>query len=85
MSKGLADSDFLLRFEATSDPWERSKLVGQRISELRRSFTEMTEEQRLELSKQGESELKIGLELLGADKRTVMQLLELVDPPPAAP
>ena len=81
LTRGLQDNDFLLKFEATSDPWERSKLVGQRISELRNSFKALTAEQRLELAKQGETELRTGLEMLGKDKATIQQLLELVDPP----
>jgi len=45
------------------------KLVGQRISELRKSFKLMTQEQRTELAKQAEVELKTGLELMGRDKK----------------
>jgi len=82
--QGLQDPDFLLRFEAETDPWARSKLVGQKISELRRSFAKMTEEQRIELAKQGEVELKTGLELMGKDKKTIQELLTLVDPPTAS-
>jgi len=70
-----------LRFEGTSDPWDRSKLVGLRISELRKSFRAMTEDQRVELGKQAEVELKTGLELLGRDKKTIQDLIALVDPP----
>ena len=81
LARGLQDSEFLLKFEGTSDPWDRSKLVGQRISELRRSFRLMTEEQRVELAKQAEIELKTGLELMGRDKKTVQDLLAMVDPP----
>jgi hypothetical protein len=81
LTRGLQDPDFLLRFEGTSDPWDRSKLVGQRISELRRTFRLMTEEQRTELAKQAEVELKTGLELMGKDKKTIQDLITLVDPP----
>lgn len=56
-------------------------LVGQRIGELRRSFKLMTEEQRTELAKQAEVELKTGLELMGRDKKTIQELMSLVDPP----
>jgi len=83
LTSGLADADFLLAFEGTSDPWDRSKLVGQRISALRKSFMEMTQEQRLELAKRAETELKTGLELMGKDKRTIQELVALVDPPTA--
>jgi len=83
LAHGLQDADFLLKFEATTDPWDRSKLVGQRISMLRKSFVEMTEEQRLELATQAETELKTGLELMGRDKKTIQELIALVDPPTA--
>jgi hypothetical protein len=73
-----------LEFEGKTDPWDRSKVVGQKISELRKSFRVLTEEQRVELAKQAETELKTGLELLGRDKKTIQNLVELVDPPPTA-
>jgi len=79
--KGLQDPNFLLKFEGTSDPWERSKLVGQKISELRKSFRALSEEQRIELSKQAEVEFKTGLEMMGKDKKTIQELIALVDPP----
>ena len=72
-----------MKFEAETDPWARSKLVGQKISELRESFTKMTDEQRAELARQGEVELKTGLELIGRDKKTIQELIALVDPPTA--
>ena len=81
LTKGLRDRNFLLKFEATADPWERSKLVGQKISELRKSFRALTDEQRAELAKQAEVELRTGLELLVKDKKTIQELLALVDPP----
>jgi len=83
MTRGLQDPDFLMRFEATSDPWERSKLVGSKISDLRKSFKAMSSDQRAELAKQAESEMRVGLELLGKDKRTIQELIALVDPPTA--
>lgn len=81
LQRGIQDSDFLLRFEAATDPWERSKMVGQKISELRKSYKTMSEEQRAELARQAEVELKSGLELMGRDKKTIQELLALVDPP----
>ena len=83
LTRGLQDTDFLLKFEATSDPWERSKLVGQKISDLRRTYRAMSEDQRAELAKQAEVEMKTGLELLGRDKKTIQDLISLVDPPAA--
>lgn len=79
--RGLQATDFLLKFEGTTDPWERSKLVGQKISELRRSYRAMSDEQRAELAKQAEVELSTGLELMGKDKKTIQELIALVDPP----
>jgi hypothetical protein len=81
LTRGLQDHSFLLSFEATTDPWERSRLVGQKISELRRSYRALTDEQRAELAKQAEIELKAGLELMGKDKKTIQELIALVDPP----
>ena len=81
LSKGLQDAEFLLQFETTSDPWDRSRLVGTKISELRTSFRRLNTEQRGELSRQGEVELRTGLEMMGKDKKTIQELLALVDPP----
>jgi len=81
LARGLQNPDFLLKFEGTSDPWERSKLVGQKISELRKSYRAMTGEERTELAKQAEVELKTGLELMGKDKKRIQELIALVDPP----
>jgi hypothetical protein len=81
LTKGIQETNFLLKFEAATDPWERSKLVGQRISELRKSYKTMNEEQRAELAKQAEIELKSGLELMGRDKKTIQELISLIDPP----
>jgi len=81
LARGLQDPDFLLKFEGTSDPWERSKLVGQKISELRKSYKDISNEQKAEMAKQAEVELKTGLELMGKDKKTIQELIALVDPP----
>jgi len=81
--RGLQDTSFLLRFEAETDPWSRSKMVGERISELRESFHKMSGEERAELARQGEVELRTGLELMGKDKRTIQELIALVDAPTA--
>jgi len=83
MAKGLQDPEFLLRFEAESDPWQRSKMVGQKISQLRETFRRLSDEQRAELAKTGEVEMMTGLQLLGKDKKLIQELVELVDPPPA--
>ena len=83
MVKGLQDPEFLLRFEAESDPWQRSKMVGQKISQLREGFRKLSDEQRAELAKTGEVEMMTGLQLLGKDKKLIQELVEIVDPPPA--
>lgn len=83
LAKGLQDSEFLLKFEAESDPWNRSKMVGTKISEIRQSFKKLSKEERAELAKQGEIELRTGLELMGRDKKVVQELISLVDPPTA--
>jgi hypothetical protein len=41
----------------------------------------MTIDERVESGKQAETELKTGLELLGRDKKTIQDLIALVDPP----
>jgi len=84
LTKGLQDANFLLEFEGTSNPWERSKLVGQKISQLSVSFRSMSEEQRVELAKQAEVELRTGLEIMGRDKKAIRELISLVDPPATA-
>jgi hypothetical protein len=81
LSQGLRNPEFLLAFEGTSDAWQRSRLVGEKISELRKGFVKLSDAERADLAKQGETELKAGLELLGRDKRTIQELIELVDPP----
>lgn len=82
LAKGLQSPEFLMQFENTSDPWERSKIVGEKIKQLSASYRQMSPEQRAELAKQGEIELKTGLELIGRDKKLIEDLISLVDPPP---
>jgi hypothetical protein len=41
----------------------------------------MSEEQLEELARQAEVELKSGLELMGRDKKTIQELISLIDPP----
>jgi hypothetical protein len=81
LTKGLQDLSFLMKFEAATDPWERSRLVGQRIGELKKSYMLLTDEQRAELARQAEVELRTGLEIMGRDKQTIQELIALVDPP----
>jgi hypothetical protein len=55
--------------------------VGQKISEARKSYIALTDEQRAELARQAEIELRTGLEMMGKDKKTIQELIALVDPP----
>ncbi|HYY91582.1 MAG TPA: hypothetical protein VE955_06300, partial [Candidatus Dormibacteraeota bacterium] len=50
-SRGLRDPAFLEKFDNATDPWSKSRLVGERIRELRRTFRELTPQQREELAK----------------------------------
>ena len=58
----------------------RSRLVGERIAEIRKSFKAMSEDERRELAKSSETELRTGLELSGRDKKIVQELVAIVDP-----
>ena len=80
LADGFRNADFLLRFEGATDPWQRSRIVGEKVSELRKSFAKLSSEAKLELGKRGETELRSGMELLGKDKKTIMDLLVAVDP-----
>jgi len=80
LADAFRSSDFLLKFESISDPWQRSRFVGEKISELRKSFARLTSEAKSELGKRGETELRSGMELLSRDKRQLMELLQAVDP-----
>ncbi len=79
--QGFRDNRFLLQFEKTSDPWARAKLVGETIHQLREAFAKLTPEEKDALGKTGEIELRAGIELLSADKKRVMELVSIVDPP----
>jgi len=83
LAKGLQDPQFLSQFESEPDGWLKSKLVGTRIAELSATFAKMSNEQRQELGKQGEVELRSGLALMNADKKVIQELLAIVDPPTA--
>ena len=81
LAHGLADPDFLLKFQGTTDVWERSKLVGMRISTIRKQFAELSEAQKEELGRTSEAEFKAGVAMLGRDKSLVMSLIQITDPP----
>ena len=81
LARGLADPDFLLKFQTTTDVWERSKLVGMRISTIRKQFAELSDSQKEELGRTSEAEFKAGVAMLGRDKSLVMSLVQITDPP----
>ena len=81
LARGLADPDFLLKFQTTTDVWERSKLVGMRISAIRKQFAELSDSQKEELGRTSEAEFKAGVAMLGRDKSLVMSLVQITDPP----
>ena len=81
LSRGLREIAFLDRFDKASDPWEKSKIVGRQISDLRRTFRELTPTQRDELAHEVEIELKAGLKILSEDKKMIRELLEVVQDP----
>jgi hypothetical protein len=41
----------------------------------------LSEEQRAELARQAEVELRAGLKMMGRDKKIIQELIALVDPP----
>jgi hypothetical protein len=79
--KGLQEPSFLVEFDSTTDPWAKSKLVGEKISQLSASFKKLSTEEKLELSKKAEVELKAGIELLKGEKTRVLELLKTVTAP----
>jgi len=80
LADGFRNVDFLLRFEGATDPWQRSRIVGEKVSEMRKSFAKLTSEAKAELAKRSETELRSGMELLSKDKTAIMDLLVAVDP-----
>ena len=84
LADAFRNSDFLLKFETIRDPWERSRYVGTRISDLRKTFAKLTPQDKAELAKRGETELRAGMELLSRDKKQLLDLLQAIDPPAIA-
>lgn len=79
--QGLQDPEFLAAFEAATDPWRRSRIVGERISELAKEYADLSSEQKSEFAKRAEVELKAGLEMLSDEKKRVFDLLKAVTAP----
>jgi hypothetical protein len=78
---GLQSDKLALEMEKTSDPWQRSRLVGEKISQLAKEFSKLTKEQKDELAQRAEIELKAGTELMKKDKENILELLKTVMAP----
>lgn len=78
---GLQDDKLALEMEKTSDPWQRSRLVGEKISQLAKEFSKLTKEQKDELAQRAEIELKAGTELMKKDKENILELFKTVMAP----
>ena len=76
--RGLKDPKFLAEFEATVDPWEKSRLVGRKISELAKEFRKLSPERKKELAKEAEVEFKAGIELLTKEKKEITNLVKTI-------
>jgi len=72
---GLKNMKFLQQLESQTDPWNKARTVGQKISQLAASYRELSDEQKEQLAHETETELKAGAKILNEDKK---QLLELV-------
>ena len=77
----MQDPKFLAAFETATDPWERSRIVGEKISELAKEYADLSSEQKAEFAKRAEVELKAGLEMLSGEKKRVFDLLKVVTDP----
>jgi len=59
----------------------KSKTSRRKNPPATRSLPKLTPEEKEALGKTGEVELRAGIELLSADKKRVMELVSIVDPP----
>jgi len=71
----------LAEFDKTSDPWQKSKLIGEKISALAKQRAGLSREERAELAKKAEVEFKAGKEVLSHEKKRVLELLRIVTEP----
>jgi hypothetical protein len=78
---GLQDAQFLADFDKTSDPWQKSKLIGEKISALAKQYAGLSREEKAELAKRAEVEFKAGIEVLRNEKKRVLELLKIVTDP----
>jgi len=78
---GLQDAKFLAELETTTDPWQKSKIVGGKISELAKEYADLSREEKDELARRAEVELKAGVEMLSREKKRILELLKVVTAP----
>jgi hypothetical protein len=75
------DQSFLAEVIGMSDPWQRSKSIGMKISEIAKEFRKLSEAEKADLAREAETELRSGMALLAADKQKILELLNPADPP----
>ena len=75
------DQNFLAEIIGMSDPWQRSKSIGMKISEIAKEFRKLSEQEKADLAREAESELRSGMALLAADKQKIVELISAADPP----
>jgi hypothetical protein len=78
---GLQDTQFLAEFDKTSDPWQKSRMIGEKISALAKQYAELSRDEKAELAKKAEVEFKTGIEVLSREKKRVLELLKIVTDP----
>ena len=79
--EGLQDPIFLDELEKASDPWQKSRLVGEKISFLAKQYARLSREEKAELAKRAEVELKAGMDMLSNEKKRVFELMKAVTAP----
>jgi hypothetical protein len=72
---GLRNMEFLRELQAQTDAWSRARTVGQRISQLAATYHELSDEQKQELARETETELKAGAKLLNEDKKQILEIV----------
>lgn len=75
------DQNFLAEIIGMSDPWERSRSIGMKISEIAKEFRKLSEQEKDDLAREAESELRSGMQLLAQDKARIVELISAADPP----
>jgi hypothetical protein len=79
----LKDPTFLTRYQGLSDVWQKSREVGGRIHELSEAFKQLSDEEKDQLAADCEAELKAGLQIMNAEKKTLRELISYAADPPA--